>query len=70
MIQFLSSKNHIILGGDVYECLNGEIEITYDNWHFEESSASEVVQSRELALSYIEKYDKENNGQYVYSVVI
>lgn len=33
-VNFLCNKGYIILGGDVYESINGIIKGTYDNWYY------------------------------------
>ena len=62
-----------ILGGDVYEMVDGYPEANYDNWHCDRNADEEledfVVRSVDCARDYIESYSNPR-GQEVYFVLV
>ncbi|AKB28472.1 hypothetical protein MSSIT_1753 [Methanosarcina siciliae T4/M] len=72
-VEFLANNGFIILGGDVFSLNNEVIESTGDSWYFESENIREkatIDESKEQAVSYIEKYAKKNTDEeYIYSIV-
>lgn len=69
-IETLSQKGYVILGGDVYKTEDNKIKNTYDNWYYDEKNdGSDIDESRAIAIEYINKYEKVNNGNYLYSII-
>lgn len=81
VINFLIDEQYIILGGDVYTKVAGNLTLTYDNWylkdpdprplheHIKADKERVLEMSREQSLSYVENYWKRNGDNYYYSVV-
>ena len=67
----LSKRKIGILGGDVYKIENETIKMTFDSWYMNKDSSEEFYQKSKLrALSYIEDYEKNNCGEFIYTIVI
>ncbi len=67
----LARKRIGILGGDVYKISGNRIEVTCDNWYANHDGSDDFYQkSRIIALEYIDKYEKNNCGKYIYSITI
>ncbi len=73
VINFLNENNYLILGGDVYKMIDGELNSTYDSWYFDKdkskSSQELLHESRNRAIEYIKKYHEMNGQDYYYSIV-
>lgn len=73
VIDFLNENNYLILGGDVYKAIDGELNSTYDSWYFNKdkskSSQELLHESRNRAIEYINKYHEMNGQDYYYSIV-
>ncbi|AQM59813.1 Imm40 family immunity protein [Clostridium baratii] len=73
VIDFLNKNNYLILGGDVYKTIDGELNSTYDSWYFNKdkskSSQELLHESRNRAIEYINKYHEMNGQDYYYSIV-
>lgn len=73
VIDFLNENNYLILGGDVYKLIDGELNSTYDSWYFDKdkskSSQELLHESRNRAIEYINKYHEINGQDYYYSIV-
>ncbi|MBI4302736.1 MAG: hypothetical protein HY665_00140 [Chloroflexi bacterium] len=69
----LRARGRIILGGDVYSIIEGEIDATWDAWFYEPNAAlsqeANSERSYEAALGYIESYHKKHGEDFCYSVV-
>jgi hypothetical protein len=63
-----------ILGGDVWEMREGRPFLTHDNWFCErladEPLLSFVGKSVELTKDYIRSYSSDENGKYLFELVI
>ncbi len=72
-IEELRRENISILGGDVYEMINGSPVSNYDNWYCNrednESWENFVIRSTEYARRYIEGY-KQNNEKEIYFTLV
>ncbi len=67
----LSKRKIGILGGDVYKIENENIKMTFDSWYMNKDSSEEFYQKSKLrALRYIEDYEKNNCGEFIYTIVI
>ena len=67
----LSKRKIGILGGDVYKIENETIKMTFDSWYMNKDSSEEFYQKSKLrALRYIEDYEKNNCGEFIYTIVI
>ena len=45
--------------------------MTFDSWYMNKDSSEEFYQKSKLrALSYIEDYEKNNCGEFIYTIVI
>jgi hypothetical protein len=53
-----------ILGGEVYKMVNGNLDLTYDNWYYNRKTAETDLEylenSTNRALKYIENYPDSN----------
>jgi hypothetical protein len=62
-----------ILGGDILVESHGRIRHTYDSWYFNKGEEVPwerlVSDSRDYAISFIEKYSEPNQGSIYYSIV-
>lgn len=82
VINSIKRKQYVILGGDVYEFINGVSQPLGDNWYIDEkkitlNSCSYENKLKELSnysakisLDYIKKYENMNKGQFYYSIII
>lgn len=60
-----------VLGGDVYKLERENIKMTYDSWYINDDNSETFYQISILkALKYIENYEKNNCGDFLYSIVI
>ena len=70
--QFLASQISV-LGGDVYENINGTIQSNYDSWYCdplpEESKSEFVKRSIEKSRTYIEEYKIKNSTDTLFVFV-
>lgn len=61
--EFLISEISV-LGGDVYENIDGIIQSNYDNWYCEpligENKSAFMIRSIGVAIKYIKEYKSEN----------
>lgn len=73
VIDYLAANRVAILGGDVYKCLNGKMESTYDNWYLnrerDQSWESFVTASHRKAWEFIKGYHARNGSSFYYSIV-
>lgn len=62
-----------VLGGDVFEKPEGEIQHNYANWYCDQRSGESridfVKRSIEKAKSYIENYKPGNSKEYYFTIV-
>ena len=62
-----------VLGGDVYENIDGVLQSNYDNWYCdkieEESKQEYLIRSVKAARAYIENY-KHRNGDEIYFAIV
>lgn len=71
-LDFLKSKDYMILGGDVYQIdeETGVIIPTGDNWYYNKNyNKSDVPASYQKAHEYINNYKKRNGSKYFYSLI-
>ena len=63
-----------ILGGDVYDVVNGIPELNYDSWHCEpilgESKAEYAARCAKKTIDYIESYECENGIDVLFVLVV
>lgn len=71
VIDWCIKNKNIILGGDVYYCVDGYISLTSDSWYYEPVlTNSDVLESAKKARDYIENFYKKNGYDYLYSLVL
>ena len=71
IIKILSTRKIVILGGDVYKATNDNIEMTYDSWYINNDRSKGICfKSYIVALNYIEEYEKNNYGTFLYTITI
>lgn len=82
LINSIKINQYVILGGDVYQHINGRLEVLGDNWYIDmkqirlnsnnyEDKLKELSEySAEISKKYIKKYEDINNGEFYYSIVI
>ena len=71
IMEELGTKKIGILGGDVYRIDGEKIKITCDGWYMNDDDSEKFYQnSREKALNYIEDYERNNRGKFIYTIVI
>jgi hypothetical protein len=72
-IKFLCERNYVILGGDVYQLINGSLKSTYDSWYINKNEVKPnnnfVEESMNKAISYINLYHEKNGTGFYYSIV-
>jgi hypothetical protein len=72
-IEKLTQECVPILGGDVYEMINGRLKSTYDSWYCDieedESENSFLIRSIDKAGTYIRKYNARN-ANAIYFVIV
>lgn len=72
-IEFLSNNNCAILGGDVYDLNDDELNVTSDSWYFNKSEARSdqdyLIESSKRAITYINQYHARNGEDFYYSIV-
>lgn len=72
-VDFLCGCNYMILGGDVYKSSNGKLKSTYDSWYLNKDvtrSREQLLQeSKDKAISYINKYHDMYGEDFYYSLV-
>lgn len=71
ILEILAKEQIAVLGGDVYEISGGKIEMTFDSWYIDEDGSVDFYdKSKKVALEYIQKYEDNNSGKYIYSITI
>jgi hypothetical protein len=73
ILTLLKNSNIAILGGDVYQCVSGEIKPAYANWHSEQRVNEDITdfakRSREETFKYINLYEDPEDGSILYALV-
>ena len=71
VINYLSDKECVILGGDV---LNNYSDYTYDNWSYNYNNSlsleDNIRESTSKAFEYVSWYNKKFGDKYYYIIVI
>lgn len=74
MLETVKSLEIPVLGGDVCEFFNGNLEYNYDNWYCNkeanESYKNFVERSVKKAKEYIKDYSIPNNKDVYFSIVL
>ncbi|MDO4477367.1 MAG: Imm40 family immunity protein [Clostridia bacterium] len=71
IVKILSTQKIVILGGDVYKVRNNNIETTYDSWYIDNDGSKDIyLKSYVVTLNYIDKYEKNNFGNFLYTITI
>ena len=71
IINILAKKKIVVLGGDVYRISNDNIQMTYDSWYVNnDGSEYFYIKSYVVALNYIDEYEKNNLGNFLYTITI
>lgn len=72
-LEKFSILNIAILGGDVLEKNNGQIQHNYDNWYcerlLEETENEFMTRSIEVAKNYIRNYKPQKNDKIFFVIV-
>ena len=73
VIEFLTSDGYAILGGDIYEYNDDQINPTHDSWYLNKDNLrveEYLFASRVKAVSYVEEYYKNHQNSNYLCVVV
>ncbi len=72
VIQIVSDKELIILGGDVLRRKNVTLMCKYDNWYYQELKYNKdsINKSKKMAEAFINSYVGKNGREYLFVIVL
>lgn len=69
ILEFVKSRNWIVLGGDVYLKNHGSIDATFDNWYYNPVGKLDSENSISKAIDYLTKYNSIRKNA-IYTIVV
>jgi hypothetical protein len=72
VVEFFSTSDYAILGGDVYVMSGSNMKSTSDSWFVDENDVSwdeYVNMARNKANVYINQYNNNNGDNFYYSII-
>lgn len=69
ILEYVKSRNWIVLGGDVYLKNQGSIVATFDNWYYNPVGKLDSEKSISKAIDYLTRYSTIKKNA-IYSIVV